>query len=134
MIFIIFLIIIAAISNSSMDTLQFHYSTSIFKNFKNQNFFNPELSWKNKWYMDSKGNILGEKFLGSSTIFTFLTDAWHFFKFIMLTSIFLAIVFYTPILKMNSVFLELAANFILLRLIYGVVFEIIFSKILKKKL
>lgn len=134
MIFIIFLIIIAATSNSAMDTLQFHYSTSIFKNFKNQNFFNPEISWKNKWYMDSKGNILGEKFLGSSTVFTFLTDAWHFFKFIMLTSIFLVIVFYTPIIKIESAFLEFVANFILLRLIYGCVFEIIFSKVLKKKL
>lgn len=84
--------------------------------------------------MDSKGNILGEKFLGSSTVFSFLTDAWHFFKFTMLTSLFLTIVFYTPIIKMDGAFLELAANFILLRLIYGAVFEIIFSKILKKKL
>lgn len=130
---IIFLIIIASIADSVLDSLQFHYSISIFKKFKNQQFFNPELSWKNKWKLDEKGNIIGEKFLGSSTIFTSLTDAWHFFKFIMLTSLFATIVLYKPIIELNGDFVELVVNFILLRAIYGVVFEFVFSRILVKK-
>lgn len=32
-----------------MDKLQFHYDRSIFSEFKNQQFWNPEISWKNKW-------------------------------------------------------------------------------------
>lgn len=133
MFLIIFLIIIAAISNSILDSLQFHYSISFFKKLKNQQFFNPELSWKNKWKFDVKGNIIGEKFFGSSTIFTSLTDAWHLFKLIMLTSLFAAIVLYKPIIELNGDFAELIINFILLRAIYGIVFELVFSRILVKK-
>lgn len=41
----------------------------------NDNFWNPEISWKNKWQNGDPNQ--GEAFLGSSTIFVSTTDAYH---------------------------------------------------------
>ena len=83
-------IIISTFSKSIMDKLQFHYDKSIFKNFKNQQFWDGRISWKNKWKNGDKEQ--GEKFPGSSTIFVFSTDAWHLliniFKLSFLRSLF----------------------------------------------
>jgi len=64
-----------------MDTLSHHYNISIFKD-KNQLFWNPLFSWKNK-YVDGnpKNGLVKWKIF---TIFVTkpvqLTDAWHFLK------------------------------------------------------
>ena len=43
-------IALAGISNSVMDTLTFHYSSSIFSSSGcDPNFWNPDESWKNKY-------------------------------------------------------------------------------------
>jgi hypothetical protein len=61
-----------------MDKIQFHFNNSIFKNFKNKLFWDPRISWVNK-YKD--GNPLnGEKFFLSKSLFVGLTDGWHLFK------------------------------------------------------
>jgi hypothetical protein len=87
--------VIAGIFNACMDVVQFHFSTSIFKNL-NKNYFNPAYSSANKW---KDGFFLnGEKFFGSSTFLVFLTDFWHLSKFMMLLSISASIVIYQPII------------------------------------
>jgi hypothetical protein len=55
---------------------QFHYSKVKSKlPFLNDQFFNSEISWKNKW---KNGDVnQGEAFLGSSTIFVGKTDWYH---------------------------------------------------------
>ena len=74
--------IIAAISNAIMDKLAHHYKRSIFAKRKNQAWWDPNISWKNKYKnLDPKQ---GPKFWGATTIFVFTTDAWHFFKWILL--------------------------------------------------
>jgi len=78
------LLFISSVANGIMDKLMFHYAISIFKNL-NPSFWNPLVSWKNKWKNGNKSE--GERFLGSSTIFVNLTDAWHLFKSIMSNSI-----------------------------------------------
>jgi len=83
------LLFISSASNGIMDKLMFHYTTSIFKNL-NPSFWNPSVSWKNKWKNGNKSE--GERFLGSSTIFVSLTDAWHLFKSIMMNSIRISVV------------------------------------------
>lgn len=83
------LMFIASIANGIMDKLMFHFTTSIFKD-KNPLFWNPSVSWKNKWKHGNKSE--GEKFWGSSTIFVWTTDAWHLFKSIMMNSIRFSIV------------------------------------------
>jgi hypothetical protein len=117
------LIILAAVSESIMDKLQFHYEKSIFSNeLYKQAFWDPSKSWVNKWEEDLKT----EKFLGSSTIFVFTTDAWHLFKFIRNTSLFIGL----PILALSP--LNIIIEIVLARVIYGLVFTLFFDKLLIK--
>lgn len=70
---------IAGFAEGTMDAISFHYD-SFQKVHPNANpqFWNPQLSWENKWYNgDTKQ---GEKFLGSSTFLVWTTDGWHGLK------------------------------------------------------
>lgn len=85
------LIALAAIANSIMDTVSFHYRNSIFGRL-NERFWNPVLSWRNKykpkpedvtaeyWYTSKEGLRFKFPF---AWIANFL-DAWHLFKMLML--------------------------------------------------
>ena len=115
----IILIILAAIFYSIQWTLQFHFDKSIFSKFKNQQWWNPTLSFNNKWKNgDSKQ---GEKFFGSSTFLVWTTDAFHFFQMIFLTYIFLAISLNTHITP--YFFLD----FIILKGIFQTIFQLLFK-------
>lgn len=85
-------IILAGICNAVMDTLFTRYNQSIFTSF-NPFFWNPDISWVNKW----RKPPYEERFLFSSTILVFLTDAWHLFKALMIGFIMLGVVCYKPI-------------------------------------
>ena len=111
----------AAVSESIMDKIQFHYDKSIFKNSKyNQLFWNPIESWKNKWKEDLKT----EKFIGSSTLFVFTTDAWHLFKFFRNTSLFIGL----PLIAIGDMNVILSA--VIGRVLYGLTFTLCFDKLL----
>ena len=92
---------LAGMCKGVMDTLQFHFSVSIFKNRKAQ-FWNPQESWRNK-YKDGDPTK-GPKFPGSTTIFVALTDGWHLFQLFMLACI------RTAIVLPASARLDLSAN------------------------
>lgn len=76
------LIVLAGVCNGIMDTLAFHYPTqSILP--QDSRFWNPEISWQNKYAADAEGVLLKPlrpKFTGSTTIFAWATDGWHLFK------------------------------------------------------
>lgn len=85
------LLFLAGISDAVQDTLVHHYSTSIFPQNQQEttlgagpNFWNPELSWKNK-YKDWDGGIRTPRFPLATTALVFLTDAWHLFQFLTFT-------------------------------------------------
>jgi len=119
----ILLISIAAASEAVMDKVQFHYKKTFFSNPSfNQLFWNPSLSWENKWKEDLKT----EKFPGSSTIFVFSTDAWHCFKTIRNICLFVGL----PIICLSS--FNIILNIIVARIIYGLVFTLFFDKVLLK--
>jgi hypothetical protein len=118
----IIFIILAAVCNSVMDVLSTRYYVSIFGNLKNRQFWDWNMSWRNKWQWGEKEN--GEKFFLSSTMLSFLTDGWHLFKALMLLFISLAIVTYKPIFGYFDI--------ILFSIIWGVVFEICYTKLLLK--
>jgi hypothetical protein len=123
---IVFLLIIfSAVSEAIMDKLNFHYEKSIFSNNEkyNQLFWNPIESWKNKWKEDLKT----EKFLGSSTLFVFTTDAWHLFKFFKNTSLFISLGL-IGFISYNPIIIAIIA-----RILYGILFTLFFDKILVKK-
>jgi hypothetical protein len=73
-IIILILFTFSGIFEAIMDKIQFHYNKSIFP--KNSLFWNPELSWKNKY----KDDLKTPKFFGSTTFFVIFTDAWHLLK------------------------------------------------------
>jgi predicted PurR-regulated permease PerM len=75
----IILLIISGLSKTIEDISASNYSTSKLS-YLNASFWNKSISWKNKWKNGDESQ--GEKFLGSSTIFVFITDAWHLFDLI----------------------------------------------------
>jgi hypothetical protein len=85
----VLLIILAGLFKAAADKMSHHHELSIFKNFGD--WFNPSVSWRFKWKGGNKKN--GERFWLSSTWLVFLTDGWHFFNFLMIWSVVLAIVF-----------------------------------------
>jgi len=95
------MLFLAGAANGIMDLLQFHYLSSIFSTFKKQKFWNPQLSWENKWiwtYENSRGwptPVKKEKFWGSSRWFVFITDGWHLVQFFTIKFLFLAVMFHS---------------------------------------
>lgn len=69
----------SGIAKGVMDTLQFHFSESIFAQegiFKRW-FWSPSLSWANK-YVDSTPSKGRKKWFGLIPIPVLFTDGWHF--------------------------------------------------------
>ena len=89
MILFITILILTGIFKAVADTLAHHYSSSIFTKY-NPQFFDPSISWLNKYVdRDIKKGIDKWKFQP-------LTDAWHMANSLMITS-FLLLVFITPV-------------------------------------
>ncbi len=132
MILLITLLIIAGIANAFMDVLKSQWKTSIFKNLKPWHWFylwaGPG-AWRNKWKNGEKSE--GNRFFLSSTALVFLTDGWHFFQFIWGTAFTLAIVFYQPINLTHVWIPTWLINFVILKSIYLITFNIFYEKILK---
>jgi hypothetical protein len=116
-------LILAAIFKAIFDTLQFHYYESIFSKLS-QGWWNPEISWKNKW--KDGDNTKGEKFFGSSSFLVMFTDAWHFFQHMMLACFMLSIVCY------NNIF-NVYIDFLIYYIIFTIIFELFFTYIFIRK-
>jgi hypothetical protein len=88
------LLLIAGAFNGIMDLVQHHFKYSVFnyESIYNRQFWDPSVSWKNKW--KDGHQMYGEKFWKSSTWFVFTTDGWHLMKFFMIKAILLAVVFH----------------------------------------
>jgi hypothetical protein len=126
----IVLVSIAGSSKAIMDKLQFHYHKCIFKINPvkyDQKFWDPTLSWENKY---KEGSMTEPKFLGSTTYFVFLTDAWHLFQMIMLLSLFIGI---SLTAYYSGSFIYMIIKVIVLRSFFGLSFSIFFNKILNVK-
>jgi len=79
---------ISAISDSWRDRLLFKYDQSIFSTFKNQNWWNPELSWDNKCLSNPNPDIFcKERFPGAKGPFKFVTEANAMFKTVHLSGL-----------------------------------------------
>jgi hypothetical protein len=113
-------IILASVCNSIMDTSNHHFHKSIF-NTPNLNayWWNGEISWKNK-YID-KNPTLGR----TGTLVQF-TDAFHFFKMLMIVFVCLSIITFE---KCNVVYncQYNKFSFLILLAVYGVIWNTTFS-------
>ena len=130
----IVLLIVAAIAEAIMDKLQFHFDDSVFWKLRGNKWWDPKISHLNKWKNGDKSQ--GEAFPGSSTIFVFVTDAWHFFQFIQLRTLIGAVVLFTiAILSFVSWddWIKYIISYVVLSIIFSGTFELFFSIILKKR-
>jgi len=120
---VILLVILSAVSEGIMDTLQFHYLSSRFKNFKNHLFWDPYHSWRNKYKNGDPKQ--GERFFLSTTLLVGFTDGWHLFKLLrnlfLFGSIFTILLFFSVGIY-KSIFIT-----IFLRVIFGVSFTLIYK-------
>jgi hypothetical protein len=124
---------LAGICNAIMDSILFHWDKSIFKGSKLEWWANPKVSYKNKWKNHSNSED-GEKFPGSSTIFVWVTDLWHFAQSFMITFFVLGALFYDGIVVIKGYpLVSLLIDFIILKSVFSLTFELFWSKILKKK-
>ena len=109
-----------------MDKINFHFENSIFSLMKNQQFWNPKLAWRNKWRNGNKEE--GPRFLLSSTLLVFTTDAWHLMKFFRNLCLVLAM-----LNLLNLGWVGLVA-IIIGRVLWGITFEYFFSTVFEKKI
>lgn len=122
----IILIFLAAICNAVMDVCSFHYYNSVFKN-KNPKYWNPEISWKNKYVDWDKGNKKRKKIIFNINFPVQLTDAWHFFKSSMLLFLISAVVLYKPIHpELNELW-----SVLILGTVWNVTFSLFYNKLLR---
>jgi hypothetical protein len=129
------LIALAGALNATYEILFTGFNKSIFRNL-NPEFWNPNESWIYKWdtpikeYSESKWYYFGyaprykERFPYSSTVFVFLTDAWHLFKSLMLGCIMISVVNY-------SVIVNPFIDFILIYVTFTFTFTIFFDYVLR---
>jgi len=135
LIFFIFILLtsIASISKAIMDTVNFHFESSIFSKIKSEKkrlWWNQSEGWKNK-YKD-RDHTKGRAFPGSMTWLVWVTDSWHFFQMIMLTSYELMIVLPIAILLSLSWWVVPIA-IIVIKLYRGGIFQLFWKYILKIK-
>ena len=80
-------ILFAVLCNAGMDSLRHSFRTSFAKNL-DENFWNPVLSWRNK-YIDCQQH-LGRRKIWFIVIPAAFTDGWHLLKMFMLGFMFIA--------------------------------------------
>lgn len=125
MIYIGFLFfIISGMCEAVMDTLQFHYESSYFFKFKNRLFWDPSVSWKNKYKDGDPTN--GERFFLSKTLLVGLTDGWHLFKLFRTFFLFGGVFFIflpcsTPMVCLTYVMIS--------RILFGISFTLFYDKL-----
>jgi hypothetical protein len=119
-----------------MDVTNYHYTISIFKNL-NPMWWNGEISWKNKYingdpslgfrklFPNSKG------LLGKINYPVQLTDAWHFFKMLMI--IFLAVSVVTFANTITSINYSQLIYIIVYGILWNSWFNVFYNKILSSK-
>lgn len=105
------LISIGAAAKAVQDSILFHGLGA------GNKFFDVTTSWKNKYKNGDPKQ--GPAFFWSTTALVFFTDGFHLTQFFFLNSIFIALVTYHQ--KLGVIF-----DFILLRVVFGIVFESIY--------
>jgi hypothetical protein len=125
-------LILAAICNAVMDTSVHHYSTSKLKNL-NPNFWNGEISWKNK-YIDGDSKKGRVKWYFGLNKPVQLTDAFHLFKMFMIIFICLSIITFDKCMVLVGCNYHWY-SFIIMLGVYGTMwnfwFSLFYNKILK---
>ena len=119
----------AATMNAGMDELDHHFEQS-FASEWNQQFWNPAISWQNKYINHdvNQGRIKWNLLLFEVNKPVVFTDGWHLLKMFMIIFIVLSIAIWIK----GKLYLKLI-YFLLLGVVWNISFETFYSKILRKK-
>lgn len=124
---------LSALFKAVEQKILFHYNNSIFKRY-NALFWNPEISWRNKWKDGVKSK--GERFLFSSTILVWTTDAFHLFQ--LLRQVFFAASFLILGICFQQLYYSLEYYAFIMYIatywIHGYFFELFFSDVFEEKI
>lgn len=123
--------ILASACNAIMDKITHHYHLSIFRDLNNEKWWNAEISWRNK-YVDgdpSKGRV---KWFWGINKPVQITDAWHFFKMLMIVFLCssIGIAFVSSIAYKN--FLWFIGIVTLYGASHNLIFSFLYNKIFEK--
>lgn len=120
MVYSIIFFALAAICNAVMDVLTHHWDDCIFKQLKRSRYWNPSISWKNKYIDNDPGKPIKKICFG---LFDKpFTDAWHLFKSLMVVFLALSAAF-----SFNQL-----ALFVILGIAWNCIFNIFYNHILVK--
>lgn len=134
----------AAICYAVIETLQIRHDKSIWANKPLCSFWGAT-SWTRKYYRNPVHGVFEqapdkwyyryfhlkyrEKFPGSATVFVFLTDAHHFFQWLMFNFIALSLVL---VVWHGHSFGVILVGFVLVRVLFSTVFGLFFERIFTK--
>lgn len=122
-------IILAAICNAIMDVVCQHHNTSIFQKYKIGFWSDAYLeSWKNK-YIDGDPKRGRVKWYFGLNKPVQITDAFHFFKMLMIICICLSIITFTGC---GYVWYYLLLELVIYGTLWNISFSLFYDKILKK--
>lgn len=123
-------VFLGSVCNAIMDTCAHHYSFSIFSKYPNlfsKQFWDADVSWKNK-YVDWDNNLRDRKTFLGVTLHVAFTDAWHLFKSIGIICFALAIVSYPGnICSWTTLF-----HILLIGFVWNLTFSLFYNRLLKK--
>jgi hypothetical protein len=124
-------IVLAAICNAIMDKTQFHYHRSIFYSMGlDRYWWNGAISWRNK-YVDHDVTRGRRKLLESHINYPVqLTDAFHFFKMLMIIFVCCSIITFNPCDAFVNCSMGIL-NFSIILLVYGIFWNTTFSLFFK---
>ncbi len=109
--------------SSKWQTLANYFDKKGLKKLGNT-FWDNSIAWRNKWKNgDPK---CGERFPGSSTVFSTVMDGWHFTKFVWLVHVFMAIALFESFTD------HLLLDLVILYVTFGIGHEC-FLHLLKKR-
>lgn len=122
----------AAMFNAIMDVTQFHYYQSIFFPFPAY-FWDGMISWKNKYidgqYHKGRRKLVKTKWFSINYPVQF-TDAFHFFKMLMIFCLAAAVVEFK--IDGFAIFNNMRLNYLFAFASYGIVWNLTFSLFYKK--
>jgi hypothetical protein len=111
-----------------MHVLQFYYSSSIFAGKKNQEYWDPQISWKNK-YKGKKGFVRWF----NVNVAVIWSDAWHSHLFRVFVSVFVAMWLFEPIPVSLPIWAEKAVELTIMFIAAWLVRYIFMKEILIKR-
>ena len=109
--------VIFGVSKSITDISESCFRTSRLK-YLSPLFWDKHQSWKNKW---KNGNPKdGERFLGSSTLLVWITDAWHLFTGLSYIVLSIAVAFTQSLFGVAFIFIPLVIGLLVFEASYRI--------------